>query len=36
MRMPKLKIEAAKGNIEIEETSDLGNKVTRKLGMDEI
>lgn len=32
----KLKIEAAKGNVEIEETSDLGNKVTRKLGMDEV
>ncbi len=32
----KLKIEAAKGNVEIEERSDLGNKISRKLGMDEV
>ena len=32
----KLKIEAGLGHIEIEEATDQGNKVTRKLGMDEV
>jgi protein subunit release factor A len=32
----KLKIAAAKGEIQIEETSDLGNKIVRKLGMEEV
>ncbi len=31
-----LKIDAAKGNVEIEENDDRGNKVTRKLRMDEV
>lgn len=32
----ELKIEAAKGNIEIEEADDLGRKHIRKLGVDEV
>ena len=32
----KLKIEAGLGNVEIEETSEKGNKYTRKLGMEEV
>lgn len=32
----KLKIEAGLGHVLIEETTDKGNKVTRKLGADEV
>lgn len=32
----KLKIEAGLGHVEIEENSELGNPVTRKLRMDEV
>jgi hypothetical protein len=32
----KLKIEAGLGNVEIEETSEKGNKIVRKLGMEEV
>ncbi len=32
----ELKIEAAKGNIEIEENNKHGNKITRLVGMDEV
>lgn len=32
----KLKIEAAKGNIEVEEATETGNRITRKLRMDEV
>lgn len=32
----KLKIEAAKGNVEIEETNDFGNRTLRKLSHDEV
>lgn len=32
----KLKIEAGLGHIQIEETSEKGNKIVRKLGQDEV
>ncbi len=32
----KLKIEAGLGHVEIEENTDQGNRVKRKLGMDEV
>lgn len=32
----KLKIEAGLGHIEIEENTEQGNKITRKLGIDEV
>lgn len=32
----KFKIEAAKGNVEIEEITDQGNKIKRKLRQDEV
>lgn len=32
----QLKIEAGRGNVEIEEATEHGNKVTRKLRMDEV
>ena len=32
----KLKIEAAKGNVEIEEATDAGNVISRKLRVDEV
>jgi protein subunit release factor A len=32
----RLKIEAARGNVEIEESTDQGNRVARKLRMEEV
>jgi peptide chain release factor 1 len=32
----KLKIEAGLGHVEIEETSEKGNKIVRQLGLDEV
>jgi hypothetical protein len=32
----RLKFDAALGNVEIEEMSDQGNKIVRKLGMEEV
>ena len=32
----KLKIECALGHVEVEEASEAGNKIVRKMGMDEV